>query len=311
MGFSAFDRSESECEEPVVPEVVPEKPKEPDRDIAIAAPSLPPAAHEEQQMPSSPKVAVCQDSESEEDVWRVRRPRRRPTPVPSYKAAQPPIGHFASALSRVVTAAVMDGVNKAAAAITHPPSAKSTGSGGEAEATLPIAEGPAQAEAKQQKKPRTKKEQKGGKAEAEQKEQQEQKEEKPKDQEKKEAKQRAPRGTAGTFAGRRPPKDPHKLELFNARKAAHEQAKKEAIDAQKKVPTLRQKDYWSHLSTALKGAGGDFAQVARKRPAAAMESTPPPKTKGDRETPEKKAAQEVPAEGDGQTPQKAAQEAQE
>ena len=35
------------------------------------------------------------------------------------------------------------------------------------------------------------------------------------------AKKRAPRGTAGTFAGRRPPKNPAKLEFFKAAREAH------------------------------------------------------------------------------------------
>ena len=121
-----------------------------------------------------------------------------------------------------------------------------------------------------------------------------------------EKQQRAPRGSAGTFASRRPPKSPHKLKFFLARKAAREQAKKEATENQRKVPTLRQKEYWSELSTSLREVGGDFTQV-RKLPAAALESTPPPKTKGNLESPEK-VAQQAPAEGGGDTLEKGTQQ---
>jgi hypothetical protein len=39
---------------------------------------------------------------------------------------------------------------------------------------------------------------------------------------------RAPRGTAGTFKGRRPPKDPAKLKLFLAQKEVHLKEREEA-----------------------------------------------------------------------------------
>jgi hypothetical protein len=50
-----------------------------------------------------------------------------------------------------------------------------------------------------------------------------------------EKKSRMSRGTAGTFGGRRPPKNPGKRALFEAKKEAHYLAKKEAQKENKKV----------------------------------------------------------------------------
>ena len=165
------------------------------------------------------------------------------------------------------------------AAISHPPKPSGgvqAGLGSES-TLLPLAAEPdpvgTPCEAELQEKPRKQKE--------------------PKEKDKKKKQQeRAPRGTAGTFAGRRPPKDPHKLELFMARKAAREQAKTDARENCQKAPTLRQKEYWSQLKVSLREAGGD-CKMLMKPPAAAIESTPPPKTKGNRETPEKVAQQSL------------------
>ena len=111
---------------------------------------------------------------------------------------------------------------------------------------------------------------------------------------------RAPRGSAGTFGGRRPPKDPSKLALFEARKAAHAKAKKDAKDGEGNCPSLRQAQYWQHLSDNLKAGNGMKEQALKqvlKRPAAAADvTTPTPKKnrkkdekkdKKDDETPEK------------------------
>lgn len=109
---------------------------------------------------------------------------------------------------------------------------------------------------------------------------------------------RAARGAAGTFAGRRPPKDPAKLLLFEAKKSAflslraHERENREA--------TTEQKAFWKFMSDKLKEAGGttgfkDAAQEwgsIRKRPAAAAPTSTPKKElrvgHTDLETPEKK-----------------------
>lgn len=94
---------------------------------------------------------------------------------------------------------------------------------------------------------------------------------------------RAARGTAGTFAGRRPPKDPTKLLLFEAKKSAflslraHERENREA--------TTEQKTFWKFMSDRLKEAGGTtgFKEAAqewgsiRKRPAAAAPASTPKK----------------------------------
>ena len=105
---------------------------------------------------------------------------------------------------------------------------------------------------------------------------------------------RAKRGSAGTFAGRRPPKDPIKLALFEAKREAHWKAKEAAKEAKVRTPSLHQKDYWKHLSKSMKE--GESMQQAvqtycRKRPAAAEPSTPGGKkskqAQQDGETPEK------------------------
>ena len=100
-----------------------------------------------------------------------------------------------------------------------------------------------------------------------------------------ELKTRAKRGTANTFAGRRAPKDPAKLQIFMAKKAAYEKAKQEAKEASSKglTPpkhTENQQAYWKHMSESTKANGGrsGFADAvgkwsARKRPAAATSST--------------------------------------
>ena len=73
---------------------------------------------------------------------------------------------------------------------------------------------------------------------------------------------RRARGTAGTFAGRRPPKDAEKLTLFLAKKAAYEKEKADTKEKQEKKssgarsPSMSQKDFWVHMSESLKGNGG-------------------------------------------------------
>lgn len=109
----------------------------------------------------------------------------------------------------------------------------------------------------------------------------------------KKKKTRAARGTAGTFAGRRPPKTPAKLALFNAKREAHMKAKEDAKKENLKPPTLRQRAYWEKLSSQMVGNGvlPQVPQKAMKRPAAATASkTPSPKktkSTSNEETPEK------------------------
>lgn len=95
---------------------------------------------------------------------------------------------------------------------------------------------------------------------------------------------RATRGTAGTFAGRRPPKDTEKLRIFNAKKAAWEKAKEEAKLVKGKggsVPkhSSSQLAFIAHMTKTMKENGGGkdgFSKAAKswrmKRPAAAHES---------------------------------------
>ena len=70
---------------------------------------------------------------------------------------------------------------------------------------------------------------------------------------------RARRGTAGTFAGRRPPKSPHKLKLFEEKKRAYLFAieKKKNQDGKLvRCPSLNQMEYWNHVSKHLRGRLG-------------------------------------------------------
>ena len=104
-------------------------------------------------------------------------------------------------------------------------------------------------------------------------------------------KTRAPRGSAGTFGGRRPPKDPSKLALFEARRAAHLKAKEDAKDGAGKCPSLRQAQYWKHLSENLKAGNGMKAQTM-KRPAAAVDEATSPTTKKNKPKDNKKDDQD-------------------
>ena len=93
---------------------------------------------------------------------------------------------------------------------------------------------------------------------------------------------RAPRGTANTFAGRRPPKDPAKLAVFMAKRDAYQKAKEEAKALRSKgVPAPRhsdnQKEFMAHMADVIKKQGGGRdafktaagSWTAKKRPAAA------------------------------------------
>ena len=103
---------------------------------------------------------------------------------------------------------------------------------------------------------------------------------------------RKSRGTAGTFAGRRPPKNPVKLKLFEAKKDAymHQQklAKEELTNSGAvKTPTMKQHAFWNHMSKCLKGSGGPegfkaaTAQWVNKQPAAeSLPDTPGGKPAG-------------------------------
>ena len=71
--------------------------------------------------------------------------------------------------------------------------------------------------------------------------------------------QRAPKGTAGTFNGRRPPKDPAKLQLFLAekdmwlkeREEARQQRQMERQRQNKPEPTLSQVQYRAFMRGVL------------------------------------------------------------
>ena len=78
-------------------------------------------------------------------------------------------------------------------------------------------------------------------------------------------KQRAPRGTAGTFAGRRPPTNPEKLQVFNAAREAH-LANKRVVKQKREMARFEgqetqleaspdQRAYWKHLKEAMQGTG--------------------------------------------------------
>ena len=97
---------------------------------------------------------------------------------------------------------------------------------------------------------------------------------------------RAAKGTAGTFAGRRPPKNPAKLELFMAKKAAWEQTKEENQKTGR-APlkhSENQQAFFKHMSKYLKSNGGGKDgfrnaraawNAAKKRPAAASSEAEP------------------------------------
>ena len=85
-------------------------------------------------------------------------------------------------------------------------------------------------------------------------------------------------------------------------KAAHAKAKEDAKDGEGKCPSLRQAQYWNHLSENLKAGNGMKVQAIKRPAAAAVDdddtadvTTPMPKKKKkdekkdekDDETPEK------------------------
>ena len=94
---------------------------------------------------------------------------------------------------------------------------------------------------------------------------------------------RARKGTAGTFKGRRPPKDPAKLAVFEAQRDAHIKQKEEEArqkrdeDAPKKGPSHKQIEYQESMRTQLQGnnspgafqsAVQQYRTMVLKRPAA-------------------------------------------
>ena len=99
------------------------------------------------------------------------------------------------------------------------------------------------------------------------------------------AKQRASRGSAGTFAGRRPPKNAEKLRAFEAAQAAHIANKKEFKEKQEKArkegqkrPSERtpdQRSYWKHLKEAMRGTRDPERAVGTYRGAAKTKTTAP------------------------------------
>ena len=67
-------------------------------------------------------------------------------------------------------------------------------------------------------------------------------------------KPRAERGTAGTFAGRRPPKDAEKLAQYEMMKADYKKVQAEIQSSGKKI-SLSQSAYWTHMKKKLDADG--------------------------------------------------------
>ena len=82
---------------------------------------------------------------------------------------------------------------------------------------------------------------------------------------------RAQRGTKNTFAGRRPPQDPEKLECYIAMKADYDKLKEDAGKAQLKV-SLCQNKYWDHMKEHLAQKGPGSQQDKFKAAALAYRS---------------------------------------
>ena len=215
-------------------------------------------------------VAVCVDSESEPDVWHKRTPAQRRAVKTRKPTAEQQMTKAVAELtsSMLARAATALGISNPPTQQHGPGGVGSEGSGGSGATGLAGSVAGSGGSGEQQTKKEQKEEQKeeqkrqsghsgcsGGAAEEEGKKTTE-------------PTKRAPRGSAGTFGGRRPPKDPSKLALFEARKAAHAKAKEDAKDGEGKCPSLRQAQYWNHLSENLKAGNGMKAQ-AFKRPAAA------------------------------------------
>ena len=215
-------------------------------------------------------VAVCVDSESEPDVWHKRTPAQRRAVKTRKPTAEQQMTKAVAELtsSMLARAATALGISNPPTQQHGPGGVGSAGSGGSGATGLAGSVAGSGGSGEQQTKKEQEEEQKeeqkrqsghsgcsGGAAEEEGKKTTE-------------PTKRAPRGSAGTFGGRRPPKDPSKLALFEARKAAHAKAKEDAKDGEGKCPSLRQAQYWNHLSENLKAGNGMKAQ-AFKRPAAA------------------------------------------
>lgn len=80
-------------------------------------------------------------------------------------------------------------------------------------------------------------------------------------------KARAARGTAGTFAGRRPPKDPVKLEQYQQMQQDYLKLRGEITKSGSKI-TVSQETYWAHMRQALEkqkvGNGQDRFRAAAR-----------------------------------------------
>ena len=84
----------------------------------------------------------------------------------------------------------------------------------------------------------------------------------------KDKKPRAARGSRMTFAGRRPPQDPHKLECFNLMKEDYKNLKTQCAKSKKKI-SYSQNAYWDFMRTALNQKGPEcqkdkFAAAAKR-----------------------------------------------
>ena len=75
--------------------------------------------------------------------------------------------------------------------------------------------------------------------------------------------QRAPRGSKGTFAGRRPPADKDKLQIYNKLKDEYHSIQKalsQRTNQSKKKVSLSQEMYWRHMQKSMAEATGTGAE---------------------------------------------------
>ena len=82
-------------------------------------------------------------------------------------------------------------------------------------------------------------------------------------------KRRAPRGTAGTFAGRRPPTDPEKLEIYDKMREDYDRLRMEAAGSRRKV-SISQSAYYDHMRAAMTEMGTEAPAQERFRQAAKL-----------------------------------------
>ena len=111
--------------------------------------------------------------------------------------------------------------------------------------------------------------------------------------------ERAHRGTAGTFNGRRPPKDAAKLKLFLAKKEVYLQKQKEARQqrqerrqGEQKKPTQMQEQYQAFMRAALQEDNSPSAFTEAMKQHFAMTKRPAASSSAIQRTPRKKVSKE-------------------